>query len=78
MKDVESRLLDVVASALVVSRSEVRPDSNLAEDLAADSLDMIELAMAIEDEFGIIVLDGDEQPWKTVGDVQAYILARKE
>ena len=52
------------------------PEANLLDDLGADSLDVVELVMAIEEEFGIEVPDSDAENIRTLGDILSYIEAR--
>ena len=54
----------------------MRPDANILEDLGADSLDVVELVMAIEEAFDIEVPDEDAEAMRTVGDVESYIAKR--
>ena len=54
------------------------PEANLLDDLGADSLDVVELVMAIEEEFGIEVPDSDAENIRTLGDIMTYIEARVE
>lgn len=53
IKDIESKLRTIVAENLFVDAGKVTPESGFAEDLGADSLDCVEIAIAAEDEFGI-------------------------
>lgn len=62
----------IVAEQLCAQPDAVKPEWKLIEDLGADSLDTVELVMAIEDEYGFMVDDGDEN-WLTVGDVISYV-----
>ena len=67
------KVKNVVVEQLGVKESEVTPKSNFVEDLGADSLDTVELVMALEEEFGIEIPDEDAENAKTVGDVIGYI-----
>ena len=67
------KLSKIIADQLGMDQSEITQDTSLKEDLKADSLDIVEIIMAIEDEFGIQVDDDDALNFKTVGDVVAYI-----
>ncbi len=67
------RVRRVVCEELNVSPEEVQDHSSFVEDLEADSLDVVELIMALEGEFGIEVPDDDAASLKTVADVAAYI-----
>lgn len=68
MADVE-KIRELIAKQLGVDVSEVTEEKNLVDDLGADSLDMVDLIMAFEDEFGIKVDDSDLSKIKTVKDV---------
>lgn len=63
----------ILCEQLDVEESEVTMDSNIAEDLGADSLDVVDLIMSIEDEFEIEVPDDQIEGIKTVADVVNYI-----
>ena len=56
---------------------EVKPESSFIEDLGADSLDIVELVMALEEEFNIEISDEDAEKIRTVKDVVGYIQAHK-
>ncbi|MBA7549928.1 Acyl carrier protein [subsurface metagenome] len=66
------RIKKVIAGQLGVDKSKITEDSSLVDDLDTDSLDMIELIMAFEEEFGIEIQDKDAERIKTVGDVIKY------
>jgi acyl carrier protein len=72
-QDIEQRVRRVISEKLRVDESKVRPESSLIEDLGADSLDVVELVMRLEEEFGITVPDEDLQKLMKVGDVVEYI-----
>lgn len=59
----------IIANELNIDESKITMDSTLNEDLGADSLDAVELIMALEDEFGVQVSDEDAQGIHTVGDI---------
>ena len=63
----------IIANELGIAKEEITLESRLAEDLGADSLDAVELIMALEDEFGVEVNDDDAQGIKTVGDIVALV-----
>ena len=67
------RLYKAVASVLDIDESTITPESKFAEDLGADSLDIVELVMALEEEFDIEIPDADAEKVVTVGDVVDYI-----
>ena len=72
---VEKRVKEIVAEQLGKDESEVKSESSFIDDLGADSLDIVELVMAMEDEFGIEIPDEDAEKIKTVKDVAEYIKA---
>ncbi len=63
----------ILAEQLDIEEDEITMESNIAEDLGADSLDVVDLIMSIEDEFGLEVPDDQVENIKTVGDVVSYI-----
>ncbi len=70
MKD---RIIEVLAKQLRLDPSEINENSNILEDLGADSLDLVEILMTLESEMGIVISDEDALTLKTVGDVAAYL-----
>ena len=70
----EERIRGVVARQLGVEVSEVLPDASLQEDLGADSLELVELLMALEDEFDIEVPEEVAESITTIADVERYII----
>lgn len=64
---------DVIAEQLNVEVDEIHEDSSFVDDLGADSLDLVELVMALEDNFDMKIPDEDVESIKTVGDAIAYI-----
>ncbi|NLD17847.1 MAG: acyl carrier protein [Tissierellia bacterium] len=71
------QLRDVIVENLGVSEEEVTLESSLIDDLGADSLDAVELSMAIEDEFDVEIEDEEFQELKTVGDILRAIEEKK-
>jgi acyl carrier protein len=67
------RLRDIIADTLKVDRDRVTPEASFQDDLKADSLDLVELIMAFEDEYGVEIPDEDAQNIKTVGDALSYV-----
>jgi acyl carrier protein len=72
---VESKVKEIVIEQLGVSSEEIKPASSFVEDLGADSLDLTELIMAMEEEFDIEIEDEDAQSIATVQDAVKYIEA---
>ncbi len=64
---------DIVADKLSVDREKVKDEATFIGDLGADSLDMVELLMSLEDQFKMQIPDEDAEGIKTVGDAIAYI-----
>ena len=70
------RLRALMAEQLGVEPGEMRSDSSILEDLGADSLDVVEMVMAIEEAFDIEIDDSDAEALRTVADVEAYVAKR--
>ena len=68
---------DIIIDQLQVEQSEVTMDTNLMKDLSADSLDAVEIIMAIEEEYGIEIPDEDAETFQTVGDLVKYVEENK-
>ncbi len=73
MSDIEARVRAIVAEQLGVEESEVKNDSSFVEDLGADSLDTVELVMALEEEFGTEIPDEQAEKITTVQLALDYI-----
>lgn len=69
----EKRTVDVIAAQYGFSASNIKPELQLVEDLEGDSLDQVELIMALEDEFNIVIPDEELDKLKTVADVHALV-----
>jgi acyl carrier protein len=70
------RIRGLVAEQLGVDSKEMTPDANILDDLGADSLDVVEMVMAIEEEFDIEIADEDAESMRTIGDVESYVAGR--
>ena len=68
---------DIIIDQLQVDESEVTMDTNLMKDLSADSLEAVEIIMAIEEEYGIEIPDEDAETFQTVGDLVRYVEENK-
>ena len=75
-KSIEEKVKDIIAEQLGVNPEQVTPQASFIEDLGADSLDIVELVMAFEEEFSVEVPDEDAEKLQTVGDVIKYIEER--
>ncbi|MFP4441331.1 MAG: acyl carrier protein [Chloroflexaceae bacterium] len=71
--EMEVRLRRIVVEQLGVEESQVIPDASFVEDLKADSLDLVELIMSLEEEFGVEIPDEDAEKIATVGDALNYL-----
>lgn len=67
------KIKKIIAEQLGVDEGEITPESHFIDDLGADSLDTVELVMALEEEYGIEIPDEDAEKIQTVGDVAKYI-----
>ena len=76
-KSIEEKVKDIIVEQLGVNPEQVTPQASFIEDLGADSLDIVELVMAFEEEFSVEVPDEDAEKLQTVGDVIKYIGARQ-
>ena len=73
MADTLSKVTDIVVEELAVDAAEVTPDASFIEDLGADSLDVVELVMAFEEEFDLEIPDEDAEGISTVQEAVDYI-----
>jgi acyl carrier protein len=71
--EIENRLRKIVAEQLGADETSIVPSANFTDDLNADSLDLVELIMALEEEFGIEIPDDDAENIRTVGDALTYL-----
>ncbi len=72
-QDITTRVQQLVAEHLGVDVAEAKPEASFIDDLGADSLDIVELVMAFEEEFGVEIPDDAAEKIATVGDAVAYI-----
>ncbi|MCF6775094.1 acyl carrier protein [Thiotrichales bacterium 19X7-9] len=77
MSEIESRVKKIIADQLNVDEKDVVPDASFIDDLGADSLDTVELVMALEEEFETDIPDEEAEKIKTVQDVINYINENK-
>jgi acyl carrier protein len=72
-KSIEQRVKEIIVEQLGVTAEQVTAEAKFIEDLGADSLDTVELVMALEEEFGQEIPDEEAEKLQTVGDVVKYI-----
>ena len=72
-EEVFERVKEVLTEQLGIDENEITEDANFQEDLDADSLDLVELIMELEDQFGIKISDDDSQKIQTVGQAVDYV-----
>ena len=75
MASVQERVIDIVASQLGVSKEQITPETSFIKDLGADSLDTVELVMALEEEFECEIPDEDAEKITTVQQAIDYVNA---
>ena len=69
------KIKEFLAAQLDVSEDSIDENTNIIEDLCADSLDVVELIMTCEEEFGVTITETDAKAFKTVGDIKKYVEA---
>ncbi len=73
---VQEKVKNIIVDQLGVTPEKVKLEAKFIEDLGADSLDIVELVMAMEEEFDLEIPDEDAEKLKTVNDVQAYLVTK--
>ncbi len=76
--DMFEKVKEIIARELMVEEDEVTMEANIKDDLGADSLAVVDLAMALEDEFEVEIPDEDLENIKTVGDIVEYLKEKAE
>lgn len=77
-KEVEEKIREIIIDQLGVNPEQITLEASITDDLGADSLDAMELVMALEEEFGLEISQEDAEKIITVGDAVEYIIKRKE
>lgn len=73
------KIAQIIAEQLEIDDlSTIKPETSIMNDLEADSLDAVEIVMAIEDEFGIEISDEDAEQFKNIGDIAKYVESTQE
>ncbi|HZH93249.1 MAG TPA: acyl carrier protein [Tissierellaceae bacterium] len=75
---ITEKIISIITTQFNVPEKDVTMETSFRDDLNADSLDLVELVMALEDEFGLEVEDDDVELIKTVGDARNYIKGKLE
>ena len=75
MENLEQRVKKVVAEQLNINEADIKNESSFIDDLGADSLDTVELVMALEDEFGVEIPDDQQEKLRTVQNAIDFIVA---
>ena len=76
IKDMLEKMREIIAEQLNVNESEIKAESNFKDDLGADSLDLFELVMAFEEEYGVEIPSEDLEKITTVGDIVEYMKSK--
>ncbi len=76
MADLEAKVKKIISEQLGVPETDVKPEASFVNDLGADSLDTVELVMALEEEFGVEIPDEDAEKIATVQNAIEYIKAK--
>lgn len=76
-EEIAERVKSIIVDQLGVSMEEVTPEASFIEDLGADSLDIVELIMALEEEYDMEIPDEDAEKIQSVGDVITYIQSKQ-
>ena len=74
----QERVSEIIVEQLGVSSAEVSPEASFIDDLGADSLDIVELIMAMEEEFDVEIPDDDAEKMQTIGDAINYLKSKLE
>ena len=74
---VEEKVIAIVSEQLNIPKEDIKLDSSFVDDLKADSLDVVELVMEFEDEFGVQIPESDQDKIQSVGDAVNYITEKQ-
>ena len=76
LEEVQAKLKEIVMDRLNAEEEQIKPEASFVEDLGADSLDIVELIMGIEEDFDIEIPDEDAEKLTTVGEAMNYVKAK--
>jgi len=76
VSSVSEKVINIIADQLAVNKDQITPETDIANDLGADSLDIAELMIAFEEEFDISINEGQDEKISTVGQVIQYVESR--
>jgi acyl carrier protein len=74
--EIEKRVKEIIVEQLGVNETEVKPEAKFVDDLGADSLDLVELVMALEEEYGMEISDEDAEKIVSVGNAIEFIKSK--
>lgn len=74
---IEEKVIGIVSEQLNIPKEDIKLESDFVADLKADSLDLVELVMEFEDEFGVQIPESDQEKIKSVGDAVKYITEKQ-
>ena len=74
---VEEKVIEIIAEKLNLSKDQIKPEASFVDDLGADSLDLVELVMAMEEEFDVEIADEDAEKMATVQDAIDFVNSHK-
>ncbi len=77
MSSIEEKVIGIVSEQLNIPKEDIKLNSDFVADLKADSLDLVELVMEFEDEFGVQIPESDQEKIKSVGDAVKYITEKQ-
>lgn len=77
-EEIFNKIRDILADNFEVDKDKITDETNFTSDLDADSIDLVEFILQLEDEFGAEISDEDAEKIKTVGDAVNYIVAHKK
>ncbi|GKT08233.1 acyl carrier protein [Desulforhabdus sp. TSK] len=77
MSDMQNKVADIIANQLGVDKEIITPEASVVDDLGADSLDVVELVMALEEAFDLEIPDEDAEKIRTVKDIYDYLEKNK-